>query len=105
MIKFRKELEALDRFDLREEILEIIQGRASEDFAVKLADLEDLVRQKVAAADENPYSTKARYEKVVAISLLRDFKYGNRNYKYLKGVGLSGLYAENYKSSDTLSKL
>jgi hypothetical protein len=105
MMRYRKKYVSTDRFDDRSEIKDIIQGRAIEDFVVDEADLEEIVKTAVDEAAANPISIPARLKKTWAIALMRDFKYGNRNYKYLKGIGLSGLYAENYVSSSKIDKL
>jgi hypothetical protein len=104
-MKFRTKYISTERFADRSEIRDIIQGRAVEDFVVDEQALEDIVNKAVEEAAANPMSIPAKLKKNWAIALLRDFKYGNRNHKYLKGIGLSGLYAENYVSSSKIDKL
>jgi len=107
MIDFRKELDAQTRFEARDKIFDII-NKGSKDYADisnTLKELEEAVAKYVSASDEKPESLIDRKNKVIAISLLRDFKYAHRKYPFLKGLGYSGLLVENYKSADKLNVL
>lgn len=106
MIPLRIEFDPDKRFNGRELVKQIIQGHAVEDNAAITEDiLESILKTASDDLSDNPSSRGARLKKVFAAALLRDFRYGNRNYKFLKGVGLNGLYVENYKSSDKIDAL
>lgn len=99
MLNFRIKFDPDERFDSRNEIQGIIQGTQPElKETPKIADLEKLLLQATVDYAQDP-SRSNRVKKVWAAALLRDCKYGNSKYKFLKGVGLNGLYVENYRSS------
>ena len=105
MIEFRKYLDVDPRYEARDEIKKIITSDYSDH--LKLAgvknQLEEILNSAVSAANLDPDSRKARLQKILAISIIRDFEYGNRRSPFLKGKGYSGLYLENYASTDKLS--
>ena len=103
-MEFRKIYEATDRFDNRDEIQQLIRGRTTENYIVDEAELKAILDEATSAAIANPDSIPARLKRTWAAALLRDFKYSRRNYRFLKGVGLGGLYCENYSSSVKIAK-
>lgn len=110
MIDFRKEFYGDNRFAKTEQIKAIIDNEFSDtikhprDNSGELADLQQKVDNAVAAAKGKPNDTFLRLKKVIAIATLRDFEYGQRGYKFLKGAGYTGLSVEKYISSDKLTK-
>lgn len=105
MINFRKYIDVDPRYTARDEIKQIITSDYSDHLKIAGVknELEEIVNSAVLAANLDPQSRKARLQKILAISLIRDFDYGNRRYPFLKGKGYSGLYLENYASTDKLS--
>jgi hypothetical protein len=99
MFEYRKKFDADEKFKTREEILQVLQGSKVESKETpKTEDLAKLLEDAKTEYREDPSRTN-RLKKIWAAALLRDHKYGNFKYKFMKGVGLSGLFVENYQSA------
>lgn len=110
MINFRKEFDSDSRFKLKKQVKEIIDNNFVETQNPK--NNKGVYQELTLAAENASYayteggreSTFERLKKVINLAALRDFQYGQRGYKYLKGLGYIGLSIENYVSSDKLTK-
>lgn len=105
MMRFRKKHDPKERFSERSEIQDIIRGKAHENYVVDQAELEKLLEEATQESNADPASLPLRLKKNWAAALLRDYKYSNRNYRFLKGVGLGGMYVENYNSANKIRKI
>jgi hypothetical protein len=99
MLKFRLKFDPDERFLGRDEIQKVLQGTVVE--SKETPSTQEI--KKLLDDAKNLYNTQRtkenRIKKVWAAALLRDHKYGTSKYKFLKGVGIGGLFVENYKSS------
>jgi hypothetical protein len=105
MLKFRLKFDPDERFAGRNEIQQIVQGTVVEQKETPTTS----EIKKILDDAKNLYDTQKTREnkikKVWAAALLRDHKYGTSKYKFLKGVGLGGLFVENYKSATKIDNI
>ncbi len=105
-MEFRYIFDQDQRDESKSEIRALIQGDISEpNYYKTVAELEQIVSEAMSEYEKDKTSRKARLKKVWAVALLRDFIYANRTYKFIKGVGLNGLFIENYKSSVGIDRI
>ena len=105
-MEFRYIFDQDERDANKSEVRKLIQGEITEpNFYKTVQELEELVKSATAEYESDKTSRKARLKKVWAVALLRDFIYANRTYKFIKGVGLNGLFIENYKSANSIDRI